>query len=74
MNFIMFIYLQTDDCGVFDTSLSKEMAIASTTFNLSKNDLVQLSRTAIEHSFASDDEKRIVLEQIENYRNTITDK
>ena len=49
--------LCTDDSGVFDTSLSKEYAIAAQAFGLSQNDLWQLSRQAIEHTFLEDPEK-----------------
>lgn len=69
----IFRTFQTDDCGVFDTTLSKEFVIAANTFNLSKEDLIQLSKTAIEHSFGSDDEKQLVLEKIENFRNSYKD-
>ncbi len=50
--------LCTDDSGVFDTSLSKEYAIAAQAFSLSQEDLWQLSRRAIEHTFLSGTEKQ----------------
>lgn len=49
--------LCTDDSGVFDTSLSKEYAIAAHAFGLSQTDLWQLSRQAIEHTFLADTDK-----------------
>ena len=46
------LYSQTDDKGVFATSLSKEFAIASSTFGLSKQQLWQLSYDSIDFIFA----------------------
>lgn len=43
--------LCTDDSVVFGSSLSQEYAIAMATFNLSKNDLLQMARTALDVSF-----------------------
>ena len=48
------VALCTDDCGVFDTSLSKELAIAAGAFSLSERELVALSHKAASLSFASD--------------------
>ena len=50
--------LCTDDSGIFDTSLSKEYAIAAQAFSLSQKDLWQLSQRAIEYTFLSDTEKQ----------------
>ena len=49
--------LCTDDSGVFNTSLSQEYAIAQQAFRLSRDDLWELSRQAVEHAFLSDNEK-----------------
>lgn len=59
--------MQTDDFGVFNTSLTKELQIAACTFNLGSQDLIKLSRIAIESSFASDDEKKLIRDKIDNY-------
>ena len=48
------VALCTDDCGVFDTSLSKEFAIAAGAFSLSKRELFALAHRAASLSFASD--------------------
>ena len=50
-------FLQTDDFGVFDTSLSKEMLICAKAFDLNRKELYNLSLNAIEYSFASATEK-----------------
>lgn len=60
-------YFQTDDFGVFDTNLSKELQIASATFDLSPRDLVKLCLTAVNSSFASDNEKKMIRARIEEY-------
>jgi adenosine deaminase len=49
--------LCTDDSGVFNTTLSQEYAIAAQAFGLSHDDLWELSRQAVEHTFLSDNEK-----------------
>lgn len=70
-NFILYFELtrqfQTDDFGVFGTTLSKEIQIASDTFDLSFKDLVKLSITAIASSFSSDEEKTEIRGRIEKF-------
>ena len=51
------VILCTDDSGVFNTSLSKEYAIAMQAFGLSQEELWQLSKQAIEHTFLSEGDK-----------------
>ena len=46
--------LQTDDKGVFSTSLSEEYSIAANTFQLGKDALWDLSYNAIDYIFAGD--------------------
>lgn len=65
------ITFQTDDFGVFSTSLTKELEIASDTFNLSSDDLIKLSRIAIDSSFASDDEKQIIRHRIDSFAKSL---
>jgi len=48
------IYLQTDDKGVFATSLSREYALAAETFNLARENLWDLSYDSINYIFADD--------------------
>jgi len=44
--------LQTDDKGVFATSLSREYAVAAETFNLTQQNLWDLSYDSINYIFA----------------------
>jgi len=46
--------LQTDDKGVFATSLSREFAVAAETFNLTQQNLWDLSYDSINYIFADD--------------------
>ncbi|CAH1790085.1 unnamed protein product [Owenia fusiformis] len=50
----------TDDKGVFATSLSKEYKLAAETFDISQQDLYQLSYKAIDHIFDTEDTKAIL--------------
>uniref|UniRef100_A0A182Q7E4 Adenosine deaminase-like protein n=1 Tax=Anopheles farauti TaxID=69004 RepID=A0A182Q7E4_9DIPT len=61
----------TDDSGVFETSLSKELEICAKTFNLSGETIVEMQRNAIEYSFANDDEKKELLSRIEQFSKTV---
>jgi len=54
------MYLQTDDKGVFATSLSREYAVAAETFNLTRQNLWDLSYDSINYIFADD----VVKEQL----------
>ncbi|GMH05323.1 hypothetical protein Nepgr_007163 [Nepenthes gracilis] len=47
--------LCTDDSGVFSTSLSKEYAIATAAFGLSRGEMFKLARNTVEFVFADDD-------------------
>lgn len=44
-------FIQTDDKGVFMTTLSDEYYIAAKTFGLNKEDLWQISSKAMEYTF-----------------------
>ncbi|XP_058194378.1 N6-mAMP deaminase [Rhododendron vialii] len=48
------IVLCTDDTGVFSTSLSREYALASSTFGLGRSNMFQLAQNAIDFVFADD--------------------
>lgn len=52
--------LQTDDKGVFSTSLSEEYYLAAQTFELSKRELWELSLTAVNYIFEDDSTKECV--------------
>ena len=46
------IAISTDDFGIFGSPLSNEYLIAAKTFNVSKTDLVELSKSAVSVAFA----------------------
>ncbi|KAM7500944.1 hypothetical protein LguiA_025358 [Lonicera macranthoides] len=48
------IVLCTDDTGVFSTSLSNEYALASSSFDLGKVEMLQLAKNAVDFIFAGD--------------------
>ena len=48
---------QTDDKGIFSTSLSHEYALAANAFGLSPKQLLELSRASIECIFAPERDK-----------------
>ena len=54
------VALCTDDLGVFATTLSQEYALATHAFNLSQSDLTELSRAAIEYSFAKTEQRAVL--------------
>eukprot|EP00884_Botryococcus_braunii_P003980 jgi/Botrbrau1/13583/Bobra.0307s0005.2 len=60
------IVLCTDDSGVFDTSLSREYALAAKAFNLSPKELQRLSQAAVQLTFLTDIEKQHLLQRIES--------
>lgn len=51
---ICILFLQTDDKGVFSTSLSEEYQLAAVTFDLSPNDLWRLSQDSINYAFCEE--------------------
>ena len=56
--FLSCVLLQSDDKGVFSTTLSKEYAIAMATFQLTVPELIALSKDALEGIFEDSDVKR----------------
>ncbi|XP_076276240.1 adenosine deaminase-like protein [Lasioglossum baleicum] len=61
------ICLGTDDKGVFHTSLSREYEIAGSTFGLDREDLARLCSSAVEYTFAPEEEKKALLSRIESF-------
>ncbi|XP_017122488.1 adenosine deaminase-like protein [Drosophila elegans] len=57
----------TDDSGVFDTSLTRELLLATETFGLTREDCIALTLEAVHHSFASDQEQKKMVESVVNY-------
>lgn len=62
------VALCTDDCGVFDTSLSMEFAIAAGAFELSEDQLLRLAEGAVEQSFAPKHVQQELLALFEDFR------
>eukprot|EP00128_Syssomonas_multiformis_P002371 Colp12_sorted_trinity150504_noHs@17098 len=65
------ICLCTDDKGVFDTTLSKEYAHAARHFSLSKQQLYELSKQAIEYIFADETVKQQLREMWDEHSHTL---
>lgn len=59
--------LQTDDYGVFETTLSQEFEIATKSFELTGKDLERILLESVQHAFCSDSEKLNLAEQIGKY-------
>ncbi|XP_073827710.1 adenosine deaminase-like protein [Musca autumnalis] len=57
----------TDDCGVFDSTLTDEFVIASKVFSLSKNNVYELCLSAINAAFCDDNEKTCLQQRIDTY-------
>lgn len=59
--------INTDDSGLFETNMSEEFArVTENIPDLTWNDLKQLARNSIEHSFASDETRRELMKRWEN--------
>ena len=58
------VVLCTDDSGVFATSLSKEYALAAEAFGLGHDQLFALASASVDHSFASREEKALLMGKI----------
>lgn len=50
--------MQTDDVGVFDSTLSNEYLLIAQAFNLSRNDLIDLCDRAVEAIFGDKHQKQ----------------
>uniref|UniRef100_A0A1B0BSP4 Adenosine deaminase domain-containing protein n=1 Tax=Glossina palpalis gambiensis TaxID=67801 RepID=A0A1B0BSP4_9MUSC len=61
------VVLCSDDCGIFDTTLTQEFLKAHKFYQLSKNDIHRLSMNAIEASFADDQEKALIKQKVMEY-------
>lgn len=55
--------LQTDDKGVFSTSLSEEYQLAASTFDLQPSDLRRLSLSSIDSAFCDEQSKEKLREK-----------
>ena len=59
--------LNSDDPGMFDTTLCAEYRLAHERFGVSYRALADLARTAVDVSFAPQDVKRRVRREIDDY-------
>ena len=57
--------LNSDDPGLFATSLQREMLLAAARFSLGREELIQLCRNAIQFSFLSGEEKNALANELE---------
>lgn len=57
------VALSTDDRGMWDSNLTDEFFVAVKAFNLSWNELLQLSRNSLMHSFAPEPMKAALLQR-----------
>ncbi|XP_034244895.1 adenosine deaminase-like protein [Thrips palmi] len=62
------IVISTDDKAVFSTTLSEEFRVVAETFSLSKMELCNFTQKAIEVSFASSDEKKLLLDKLSDFK------
>ncbi|XP_023178859.1 adenosine deaminase-like protein [Drosophila hydei] len=59
--------LCTDDSGVFDTTLTDEFFLATESFGLTRSQCIALTMEAVEHAFATREEKLMLKMQIYSY-------
>ena len=57
--------LNTDDAGIFQTDLTNEFSLAVRTYDLSWDEVKQLSRNSIEEAFANEAERMLLLQRWE---------
>jgi aminodeoxyfutalosine deaminase len=61
------VTLNSDDPGMFSTSLNQEYLLAHATFGLSLDELTELVRAAVRVSYCSDDLRRRLIAEIDAY-------
>ena len=59
------VALSTDDVGIFGSPLSNEYLLTATNFNLSKTDMLKLSRDAVKVAFAGRERMTRLLDEFE---------
>jgi hypothetical protein len=59
---------QTDDYGVFNTTLTKELTIAAETYALGKDELIELTESANLFSFARPHDRQLICDKIEKFK------
>ncbi|MCI0724477.1 MAG: tetratricopeptide repeat protein [Acidobacteria bacterium] len=60
------VTLSTDDAGIFETDLTQELYIATTTFDLTWEEVKLLCRNSLTHAFASESERLALLRRWES--------
>lgn len=63
--------LQTDDYGVFQTSLTREFQICVDVYGMDKLQLIELTENANKFSFANESEKQLIAEKIEEFKKNV---
>lgn len=58
---------QTDDFGVFKTSLTNELMICAQTFGMCEDDVLKLTVNANRYSFACDLERQLIADKIHRF-------
>ncbi|XP_017486148.1 PREDICTED: adenosine deaminase-like protein [Rhagoletis zephyria] len=66
------VVICTDDCGVFDTTLSKEYELAKKNFKLNDDDLLQITLNAVEHAFIKESAKLELRQKVQRYFEAVT--
>ncbi|XP_020811851.1 adenosine deaminase-like protein [Drosophila serrata] len=61
----------TDDSGVFDTTLTQEFLLAKQTFGLTRDQCVSLTLEAVQHSFATVEERQSMATKVKNYMDSL---
>lgn len=56
--------IQTDDKGVFDTTLSREYELTGKYFSLTQRQLKDISLKSVQYAFATEMEKAVLMETI----------
>lgn len=60
------VTLSTDDAGIFETDLTQEFYLATTTFDLTWDEVKLLCRNSLVHAFASESERLALLRRWED--------
>lgn len=69
--FFKLTVVQTDDVGIFESSLSNEYFLAAQHFDLTYSELVVLSYSAVNAIFGGEQEKRRLRRLLITFGNTI---
>lgn len=56
--------MQTDDYGVFDTTLTKEFELAEKSFALAPEDIEKILKDSVKHAFCNSEEKATLMNKL----------